>query len=222
VGTDPNWRSLKAAGLDRPFPGGASIPHTSNPVNAIAVDPDNPKTIYIGCDSGVFKSPDLGVTWALYSDNLPNVSIADLQFHRKSKLLRAATIGWSVWEIDTAATGVLPKATIFIRRNTLDVGRGPVPADGIDPLDPSNHLKPVSGGGDIKIDTPHLFSSGFLVPASFETFGDNTTRADYISYPQLTTLDEFRKGKKSRVYAEVMNRGPEVATNVVVRAFYAS
>lgn len=40
--------------------------------------------------------------------------------------------------------------------------------------------------------------------------------------PQLATLDEFRRGKKSRVYAEVMNRGPADATNVVVRAFSAA
>jgi len=220
--SDPNWRPLKAATLDRPFAGGATIAHTSNPVNAIAVDPDNPKTVYIGCDSGVFRSPDQGATWALYSDNLPNVSIADLQFHRKAKLLRAATMGRSVWEIrtDTPAPPP-PNATIYIRRNIIDVGRDPVPADAVDPLDPSNHITPFSGA-DIKIDTPHLFSSGFIVPPSFEVYGDNTSRADYISFPQLDTLNEFRKSKKSRVYAEVMNRGPADATNVVVRAFYAS
>jgi hypothetical protein len=93
----------------------------------------------------------------------------------------------------------------------------------IDPLDPSQsrHINPFSGA-DIKIDTPHLGSDGFLVPPSFEVYTDNTSRADYISFPQLATLDEFRRGKKSRVYAEVMNRGPADATNVVVRAFYAS
>ena len=221
-----NWQPLKAAGLDRTFSGAASIPHTRNPVNAIAVDPGNPNTVYIGCNSGVFRSTDRGTSWTLYSDNLPNVAIGDLQFHAKTKLLRAATIGRSVWEIktdDTPAPSPLT-ANIYIRRNILDVGRDsiPVPADAIDPLDPghSTHITPLTGA-DIKIDTPFLFS-GLQDPASHENYTDPTTPADYIAFPQFDTSNRFRHSATSRVYAEVMNRGPAPATNVIVRAFYAS
>src|SRR5579872_3292946 len=151
--TDANWTPLKGPGLDRTL-STVAIQHVSNPVNAIAVDPDNPKTIYLGCDSGVFRSTDQGANWSLFSDNLPNAPIGDLQFHRKSKLLRAATMGRSIWEIDTGtAPGSPPATTVFIRRNILDVGRDPVPADAVDPLNKDSHINPFSGA-DIKIDTP--------------------------------------------------------------------
>jgi photosystem II stability/assembly factor-like uncharacterized protein len=217
---DPAWKALKTADLDRTF-SGVTFPHTKNPVNAIAVDPDNPKTVYIGCDSGVFRSVDQGTSWTLYSDNLPNVAISDLQFHRKTKLLRAATIGRSIWEIDASASTPPPNATIFVRRNIIDVGRDPVAASAPDPLSKGDTVTPLSGA-DIKIDTPHLFFSSFQTPASFEIYGDNASPADYVAFPQLDTLNEFRRSKKSRIYAEVMNRGPADATNVVVRAFYAA
>ncbi len=218
--TDANWTPLSKPGLDRTV-SGIVIANGQNPINAITVDPDNPKTIYIGCDSGVFRTTDQGANWSLYSDNLPNVAIADLQFHRKTKLLRAATMGRSIWEIDTGASAASPPATtIFIRRNIIDTGRDPLPpADAVDPFDPSNHINPFSGA-DIKIDTP-LFL-GFDTPASFQTYGDTNSGADYIAFPQLDTSNVLRRNKQSRLYAEVMNRGPADATNVVIRAFYAA
>jgi len=217
--TDPNWTPLKGPGLDRTL-STVTLQHVSNPVNAIAVDPDNPRTIYIGCDSGVFRSTDQGANWSLFSDNLTNAPIADLQFHRKGKLLRAATMGRSIWEISTdAAPGSPPATIVYIRRNILDLGRDPVPADAVDPLDKDSHINPFSGA-DIKIDTP-LFL-GFETPASREIYGDDKSPADYVAFPQLDTSNVFRRNKKSRVYAEVMNRGPADATNVIVRAFYAS
>lgn len=51
------WRSLKTADLDFKI-SNFNIPHTKNPVNAIAVDPDNPTHIYIGCNVGLFCSTD--------------------------------------------------------------------------------------------------------------------------------------------------------------------
>ena len=35
---------------------GIDILHVSNPVNTIAIDPDYPANVYIGCDVGVFLS----------------------------------------------------------------------------------------------------------------------------------------------------------------------
>jgi hypothetical protein len=217
--SDASWTALGQASLNRSV-SGVLIPHTKNPVNAIAVDPGSPQKIYIGCDSGLFTSTDGGTSWSAYSDNLPNAPVTDLQFHVKTKLLRACLMGRSIWEINTAAPAAdPPAATIFIRRNLIDNGRGPVPNDSVDPLNPDNHINPFSGA-DIKIDTP--FFGGFTDPVSFETYGDKTSRADYVAFPQLDTSNTFRHNTKSRVYAEIMNRGPADATNVVVRAFYGS
>ncbi len=217
--TDAAWTPLGKPSLDRTI-SSVTVPNTRNPVNAITVDPDNPRTLYIGCDSGVFRSTDQGTTWSAYTDNLPNAVIADIQFHRTTKLLRAATMGRGVWEIDTPANAASPPATtIFIRRNIIDTGRAAVPADAVDPLNASNHINPFSGA-DIKIDTP-LFG-GYATPASYQTYGDVNSGADYVAFSQLDTSNVFRRNNKSRVYTEVMNRGPADATNVVIRAFYAS
>jgi multidrug transporter EmrE-like cation transporter len=52
----------------------------SNPVNAIAIDPDHGDTIFIGCDVGIFRSDNAGSTWSAWDSGLPNCSVQDLQF----------------------------------------------------------------------------------------------------------------------------------------------
>jgi photosystem II stability/assembly factor-like uncharacterized protein len=48
-------------------------------VNAIAFDPRNPKTIYIGAaDGGIWKSKDAGSSWTALTDSLPTLSIGDI------------------------------------------------------------------------------------------------------------------------------------------------
>jgi photosystem II stability/assembly factor-like uncharacterized protein len=48
-------------------------------VNAIAFDPANPKTIYIGAaDGGLWKSPDSGSTWTPLTDTMPTLSVGDI------------------------------------------------------------------------------------------------------------------------------------------------
>lgn len=48
-------------------------------VNAIAFDPLNPKTIYIGAaDGGLWRSFDNGVTWTPLTDTMPALSVADI------------------------------------------------------------------------------------------------------------------------------------------------
>ena len=38
--------------------------------HAIAFEPGNPNTIYVGCDGGLFRSPDRGITWAHCNNGL--------------------------------------------------------------------------------------------------------------------------------------------------------
>jgi uncharacterized protein (TIGR03437 family) len=69
------------------------------PVNALQVDPDIPDTLYIGTDAGVMVSTDAGVTWSTLGNGLPRVVVSDLVLHRKTRTLRAATHGRSMWDI---------------------------------------------------------------------------------------------------------------------------
>jgi len=219
VGGTRTWTSLYKAQLDIDFTPTIKVLHANNPVNAISIDPANPQTVYIGCNTGLFRTTDAGATWAAYNQGLPNVTIADLQFHGKKRLLRAATMGRGVWErsVDVAAPG--PKVDLYIRDNFVDSGRDPTPKSTPDPLSPGDTLTWTSGA-DVKIDTPFLGIGSFATPASTVDYSA-TGDADIVAFPQFGS-DNFRKSVTSRVYAQVMNRGPEKATAVKVRAWYTA
>jgi photosystem II stability/assembly factor-like uncharacterized protein len=203
---------------------GQTVTHALNPVNAIVLDPDDPTTVYIGCNSGVFKGTSEGTTWVDFNGMapggvLPNVAIGDLQFHKKSRLLRAATMGRSVWErvIPDPVGG--DEVDLYIRDNIVDVGMETTGPEYDDPFAPGEKLTAFSGA-DIKVDTPWLGIGSFQTIASTEDYTANT-RADYIAFPQFSS-DNFRRSVISRVYAQIMSRGPKPATEVKVRAFVSS
>jgi uncharacterized protein (TIGR03437 family) len=81
-----NWNDISASLADVP-------------VNALVVDPDIPDTLYIGTDAGVMVSTDAGATWSTLGNGLPRVVVSDLVLHRKTRTLRAATHGRSMWDI---------------------------------------------------------------------------------------------------------------------------
>jgi photosystem II stability/assembly factor-like uncharacterized protein len=199
--------------------GSVNINHGSNPVNAIALDRANPQHVYIGCDVGVFKSVDEGATWTPYNENLPNVAVADLQFHDGARLLRAATIGRSVWEraVDAPAGGT--GVDIFVRDNVTDIARGATAVNVANPLDLPNRLDWFTSL-DLKVDTPFLGIGSFQTPASTVDYTP-ATAIDFIGYQKLDN-NLARKAATSRVYAQVINRGPNPASNVQVRTFWAA
>lgn len=198
--------------------GANAVPHAKNPVNAIVIDPAHPQTVFIGCNTGLFRTDDGGGSWAAYNQGLPNVAVSDMQFHAKSRLLRAATMGRSVWEraVDVVAPG--PKVDLYIRDNLIDTGRGATPDSSPDPFSQGDTLTPLTGA-DIKIDTPFLGIGSFTKPASTIDYQD-TGVADFVAFPQFGN-DNFRKSVTSRVYSQIINRGPEKATGVKARAWYA-
>lgn len=69
------------------------------PVNDLVIDPDLPQTLYIGTDAGVMVTTDSGTTWSSLGQGLPKVVVTSLVMQRKSRLLRTATHGRSVWDI---------------------------------------------------------------------------------------------------------------------------
>jgi uncharacterized protein (TIGR03437 family) len=73
------------------------------PVNAVLVDPNNPGTVYAGTDIGVYRSTEQGQNWMPFGTGLPNVAVFDLAIRKNSNVLRAATHGRGMWEIQ--ATG---------------------------------------------------------------------------------------------------------------------
>ena len=68
--------------------------------NALAVDQTAPNNVYVGADIGVWHSPDRGLTWQPLENGLPDAPIYDLQIHPTQRLLRAATHGRGLYEIE--------------------------------------------------------------------------------------------------------------------------
>jgi hypothetical protein len=72
------------------------------PVNWLAIDPDDPNTIYAATNVGVYVAYDGGVEheqWRTLGKGLPNVPVMQLKITRSRKLI-AATYGRGVWSLD--------------------------------------------------------------------------------------------------------------------------
>lgn len=70
------------------------------PVNAIEIDPSNPNTYFCGTDLGVYLSLDAGATWTPFNNGLPHVVCEDLRIHDDTRIMRVATHGRGLWEVD--------------------------------------------------------------------------------------------------------------------------
>lgn len=73
----------------------SNLPQT--PVNDIIIDPSDPNTLYVATDVGVYVSNNLGGTWTLYGSGMPITCVVDLNMHRGSRKLVAATHGRSMY-----------------------------------------------------------------------------------------------------------------------------
>jgi photosystem II stability/assembly factor-like uncharacterized protein len=72
------------------------------PTNAIVIDPDRANSLYVATDIGVFATVDGGITWPPPGSGLPLVPVTGLQLHRRTRILRAATYGRSMWDLQLA------------------------------------------------------------------------------------------------------------------------
>lgn len=68
------------------------------PANALVINSNNPRNLFVGTDIGVFQTIDGGVNWLLIP-GLPTVTVFDLAINSKLGILRAATHGRGVYEL---------------------------------------------------------------------------------------------------------------------------
>ncbi len=84
------------------------------PTNCLEINPWLPGTLYVGTDFGVFISTNGGTSWQTLMDGMPKAVVVDLEIHRASGLLRAATHGRSVYQIAIALSVELSSFTAQI------------------------------------------------------------------------------------------------------------
>lgn len=68
------------------------------PANCIAYQSQSNEALYVGMDVGIYYKDSTLTEWQLYSNNLPNVIVNELEISPTINKIRAATYGRGVWE----------------------------------------------------------------------------------------------------------------------------
>ena len=102
------------------------------PAYAVAVDPLDRNTVYVGTAVGVWRGTFNGVAgpwvWQGLNNGLPEASVEDLSLYRSAgvRLLRVAMHARGVWELDLATPAVA--ARTILRVHSYDTRRDPITA----------------------------------------------------------------------------------------------
>jgi hypothetical protein len=214
-GAAVNWRRL------------TGLPAT--PLLALAFDPTDPTTLFVGTLAGVYGAVDLPVfgvpagppiapTWQAYKAGLPLTLVSDLEVVPVTGTLRCATYGRGVFERELASTPAafkLRKVALLIRNHVIDDGRA-YPAANTFASDPRL-------GAAVALDDVHSFDIRADAPLfrAFEVarFGEPL---DGGEFDETLVHDHPIAGEVNVVYVQVQNRGNQAARNAEVHLFFAA
>jgi hypothetical protein len=70
------------------------------------IDPQDSNALYAGTDIGVYQSLDGGVNWLPFGTGLPRVAVFDAEISNVHRILRIATHGRGLFEIQIPGTGL--------------------------------------------------------------------------------------------------------------------
>lgn len=87
-------------------PRGTGLPPFSAQV--VRVDPTDSNVLYCGTDVGVYRSINQGASWERFGTGLPSSSVNDIRILDDGSILRVATHGRGVWELEVPSTGNTP------------------------------------------------------------------------------------------------------------------
>jgi len=151
--TDPTGMTVYAAVQGFGYPhifrstnGGTSWLNISSnlpnaPANAVLIDPNNPATVYVAMDTGVYVAQDVttcvnvvtnatGSCWSVYGTALPNAPVTGLSASpnfgvsggSSMGVLRAATYGRGIWEIPLVTAGQVAAPAVTFSPSSLTFG----------------------------------------------------------------------------------------------------
>ena len=105
--------TTQGANVYRSSNGGATWSPSANGLplfsaQVLRVDPTDSNVLFVGTDVGVYRSTDRGGSWSKFGTGLPSSSIHDLQILNDGSVLRVATHGRGVWELQVPPTGNSP------------------------------------------------------------------------------------------------------------------
>ncbi len=83
------------------------------PVSSVAVNPNDPNTVYIGADLGVFQTTNGGTTWERMGNGMPRVAVFMVRYHAASNSVVAATHGRGIFRLTTARSVATVSAANF-------------------------------------------------------------------------------------------------------------
>lgn len=87
----------------------------------VRFDPTDSNTIYAGTDVGVYRSTDGGATWERFGTGMPAVSVYDIDPTVDGSILRAATHGRGIWELDVTDKTNQPPGVVISSPSTRSV-----------------------------------------------------------------------------------------------------
>jgi hypothetical protein len=96
------------------------------PVSAVAVDPNDANTVYVGLDTGVYFTQEIAqcpaqACWQVFGAGLPNAAVSALEADGGAVgLLRAATYGRGAWEIPLATGALANQTTATLSASSLE------------------------------------------------------------------------------------------------------
>jgi photosystem II stability/assembly factor-like uncharacterized protein len=105
------------------------------PVHSVVIDHTAQSNIYLGTEVGVYTKPMAGSAWTLYSTDLPNTTIEELEINFGANTIKGATWGRGLWEFDLVGRASYPS---FEYTEISDVPTDEFPKENVEQFVTSN------------------------------------------------------------------------------------
>jgi photosystem II stability/assembly factor-like uncharacterized protein len=164
---------------------------TNLPIQTVAVDPVDSRTVFLGTDGGLYNSTDQGATWAQMNYGIPKSSVQAISILDDRTSIRVGTHGRGAWQIPwVASSNHPPIATIFGAASmTLTRGTSVTFSGSVTDVDDGDTVTghwyfadtwervPVAGGMS---STTHVFDRVGVFPVALTAIDGSRARASAV------------------------------------------